>query len=341
MKKALWIPLIAICIGCGGTGTQVVDSTSQVGTLTGSATPGAIDGPLAIARFRNPANVLAAPDSSVFVADYDNDRVRKIGNDGIVSTVIQDPDFSRPFGLAQSPVGVLFVQTDGNSMGARDGTTGTIWTLNGATLTVLAENIGRPRGMVWHPTGQLVVADLTNHELRLINPTTGAATFLAGGTGTSGFADGVGAAARFNRPYGMAVLADQSILVADSGNHRIRRVQMDGTVTTFAGTGAQGSANGFTTDATFNTPQALALGADGSVYVADTGNSRVRRIQGGFVTTAVGSGVKGFLDGDRSISQFFGLEGISMMPDGTLVIADGTGGDDAAPHHRVRRATLP
>jgi streptogramin lyase len=340
VKKALWIPLIAICIGCGGTGTKVADSTSQVGTLAGSSTPGAIDGPLAVARFRNPVNVLAAPDSSIFVADFNNDRVRRIGNDGIVSTVIQDPNFSRPFGLARSPAGVLFVQTDANSAGVRDGTSGTIWTLNGVTLTVLAENIGRPRGMVWHPTGQLVVADLTNHQLRLINPTTGASTFLAGGI-TAGFANGVGAAARFSRPYGMVVLPDQSILVADANNQRIRRVLLDGTVTTFAGTGVQGSTNGFTTDATFNTPQALALGADGSVYVADTGGSRVRKIKDGFVTTVVGSGVKGFLDGDRSVSQFFGLEGISMMPDGSLVIADGTGGDDAAPHHRVRRATLP
>ncbi len=341
MKKALWIPLIAICIGCGGTGTQVADSTSEVATLAGGSVPGAIDGPASLATFRNPANVLAAPDSSVFVADFDNDLVRKIGNDGIVTTVIQDPDFSRPFGLARSPAGVLFVQTDANSTGARDSTTGTIWTLNGSTLSVLVENIGRPRGLVYHPTGQLVAADSTGHELRLINPTTGASTLLAGGSGVSGYVDGVGADARFNRPYGMVVLADQSILVADSGNNRIRRVQMNGTVTTLAGTGAQGSANGFAADATFNTPQALALGADGSVYVADTGGSRVRRIQGGYVTTAVGSGVKGFLDGDRSIAQFYGLEGISMMPNGSLVAADGTGGNDSAPFHRVRLIALP
>lgn len=300
-----------------------------------------MDGPVATASFHNPANVVAAPDGTVFVADFDNHRIRKISTSGIVSTLVNQAGFVRPFGLALSGDS-LFIQTDGNSSGVINSSAGAIWrlTLSTNTLALLGENLGRPRGLVVLSSGQLLTADIAQQVLRLFNPATGVMTPLAGEAGTAAFANGTGAAARFNRPYGMAVMGDGSILVADAANHRIRRVRLTGEVATFAGTGAAGSLDGPAASATFTDPQDVAVAPDGTIYVADTGSRKVRMIRGGMVSTVAGDGVRGFRDGDLLTSRFWGLEGLDLLPDGSLIVSDGTGGEDGEPYNRVRRLAV-
>ena len=100
---------------------------------------------------------------------------------------------------------------------------------------------------------------------------------LAGG-GTAGFADDTGTKARFRLPIGVAVDTSGIVYVADTDNHRIRKITKDGVVSTLAGTGEAGFADGTGTKAIFNAPMGVAVDKDGNVYVADQENHRIRKI---------------------------------------------------------------
>jgi DNA-binding beta-propeller fold protein YncE len=176
--------------------------------------------------------------------------------------------------------------------------------------------------------------------LRIYDPSNGTFNLLAGGQNMAGMVDATGAAARFNVPYDLAVM-DGDILVSDFGNNKIRRVTLAGVVTSYAGTGSPGLANGSREAASFNAPQGIAVSGDGTIFITDTGNFAVRQISGDAVTQIAGDGSPGYLDSEDPMeAQIFGLEGIDVDPTGSfLYIADGNRGEDG-PYHRVRRCTL-
>jgi sugar lactone lactonase YvrE len=299
-----------------------------------------MDGPRGVATFNNPVNVTVGADGTVYVADFDNSLVRAVTPDGTVTTLTQpNPDFFRPFGLAIGADGKLYVQTDEATSGER---TGALWSVDLTTgeLTLERDDIGRVRGIAALPDGRLVLADYQAHVLRVYNPSQGAVTILAGAEGQAGYADGAGAQARFDVPYDVVVLADGTLVVSDQGNNRLRQITVDGDVSTFAGTGDPSSADGTRMQASFDSPQALAVGDDGTLYVTDTGSYVIRRVStSGMVTTVAGHGTPGFRDSSNPLqAQFFGLEG--MAADGPyLYVADGSRGEPE-PYHRVRRITL-
>jgi sugar lactone lactonase YvrE len=145
--------------------------------------------------------------------------------------------------------------------------------------------------------GNVYVADSGNSAIRKITPA-GVVTTLAGGT--SGSADGTGAAASFSDPKGVAVDGSGNVFVADTDNHTIREITPAGVVTTFAGmAGMQGSSDGTGASARFYRPIGVAVDRLGDLYVADTGNGTIRKITpAGVVTTIVGQvGVEGFAPG--------------------------------------------
>ena len=122
-------------------------------------------------------------------------------------------------------------------------------------------------------------------------------TTLAG-SGQYGSTDGTGAAASFDRPFGAAVGADGAVYVADNGSNKIRKITAAGVVTTLAGSGEEGSTDGTGAAASFNRPAGVAVGADGTLYVADYGSNKIRKITAaGVVTTLAGSGQYGSTDG--------------------------------------------
>jgi len=181
-----------------------------------------------------------------------------------------------------------------------------------------------PGGIAVDSAGNLFVADSTNHRIRKIDPN-GNVTTLAG-SGTAGYSDATGTAAQFNNPQGVAVDSAGNVYIADTGNHRIRKISPLGVVGTLAGTGAASFANGAGNTSTFNSPQGVAVDSDGVVYVADTTNQRIRKIitVSGVTTvsTLSGDGTYEFKDGPGINAKFRAPCGLAVGPDKTVYVAD-------------------
>jgi RHS repeat-associated protein len=174
-----------------------------------------------------------------------------------------------------TPAGAVSVLAGAGKQGFDDGT--------GATA-----KFKDPRGIVFDAQRNvLFVSDSGNHAIRQVG-LDGKVKTIAGQSGKQGSSNGTGAAAQFNDPRGLAMGADGAIYVADSKNHKIRRVTAEGVVTTFAGSGDRGSGivNGAPAQATFNEPRAIA--ADGNaLWIADTKNNAIRKIENGQVSTLI------------------------------------------------------
>lgn len=194
-----------------------------------------------------------------------------------------------------------------------------------ATLTVqVALPFIAPVGVVADASGNLFVSDMDDHTIWKVDAT-GHRTLLAGGSGLPGSSDAQGSLARFNTPGGLALDATGNLLVADTGNHTIRRVAMDGTVTTLAGSaGNPGSADGTGAAARFNAPNSLAVTTSGAVYISDSLNHTIRLMAtDGTVSTYAGlAGQPGQIDGAAATAQFSQPTGLALAPNGTLYIAD-------------------
>lgn len=150
-------------------------------------------------------------------------------------------------------------------------------------------------------------------------------TTLAGSPKQAGKADGLGTAARFTRPMGIALAPDGTVYVADTNNHCIRRISPTGEVTMLAGAAdAPGSVDGIGASARFVSPLGVALDAQGNLYVADAGDHTIRRVAPtGAVTTLAGTaGHKGRVDGPRVAARFHAPHGIAVASNGTVYVAD-------------------
>ena len=362
LKRSIyWLALFAL--GCGSNGitgyngpflqprppaqpsqTPPPPPPIPVTTIAGAGDPGDMDGLGTSARFNNPANIESDPSGNLFVTDFDNNALRKIDLQRNVTTLVRQNDFQRPFGITFGQDNQVYVETDGNDQGQRDGTTGTIWRVNPTTgaAVVVARNLGRPRGLCVTQDGRIVLSNLTRNVVELMNPTNGAITFLAGTEGAPGFVNGNGNGASFSRPYGPAIAPNGDILLADQDNNCIRRVTLTGQVSIFAGTGSAGNSNGPRLSATFDHPQDVVVDGAGNVYVSDNNNHLLRKIDTqGNVSNFAGTGVAGFADGQLLQAQFFGQEGFCLAHDGSaLYVADGTGGG-ADPFNRIRKVLFP
>jgi len=256
-----------------------------VSTLAGSGIDGFADGTGIAAQFRYPTGVAVDASGNVYVADNNNNRIRKITAGGVVST------------LAGSGI-----------YGFADGT-GT------------AAQFSSPSGVAVDASGNVYVADQDNHRIRKI--TAEGVVSTVAGSGSAGFADGTSAAAQFQYPYGVAVDATGSIYVADLYNHRIRKITAGGVVSTLAGSGIDGFADGTGAAAQFRYPAGVAVDVAGNVYVVDQINNRIRKITAeGVVSTLAGSGTKGFADGTGTAAQFSSPYGVAVDATGSIYVAD-------------------
>lgn len=187
---------------------------------------------------------------------------------------------------------------------------------------------GFPVGVAVDATGNVYVAERSNHKIRKITPE-GVTTTLAGSI--KGFANGPGDVAQFDHPFGIAVDASGNVYVAGQINDRIRKITPDGVVSTFAG-GARGFADGTGGNAQFNSPSGVAIDASGNLYVADAQNHRIRKITpDGTVSTLAGS-TQGYADGPGATAQFLIPIGVAVDGSGNVYVAERGG-------HKIRKVT--
>ena len=246
-----------------------------------------------------------------------------------------DARFSDPSSVALSADGAIAVVADTQNHTLRKlvPATGAVTTLAGSPRTNGSTNGVGPAARFFHPEGVALsadgsialVADTDNHTIRKIVVATAEVTTLAGSAGSPGSANGTGAAARFSSPGGVALAADFA-LVADTGNHTIRRIDIiTGAVTTVAGTpGSSGAADGAGASAGFFSPRGVALSADGALaLVADTGNHTLRTLAvlTGLVATLAGSaGTPGSTDGTGAAARFSYPRGVALSTDGSMAL---------------------
>ena len=269
---------------------EKINVSSQITTFAGTiGQTGTADGNGTAARFNDPSGVAAAADGTLVVADKANGTIRLISPVGVVST------------LAGSTT--LRGNVDGTGTGA---------------------TFSSPLAVTRDSSGTYYVADAMNHTIRKIT-SAGVVTTLAGAAGQAGSNDGTGSSARFNNPSGIDVDSAGNVFVADTTNNLIRKVTPAGTVTTIAGlVGVSGTSDGDGSNALFNQPGGLALDSSGNVYVADTGNSTIRRISsaGAVVTVAGLSGIAGHKDGVGIQAWFNQPRDVAVSPTGYLYVAD-------------------
>lgn len=278
---------------------KLATPSATMSVLAGRAgVAGSADGLGNAAQFHLPHGIAADRAGNIYVADTGNNTIRKIATNGTVSTLA---------GIAGTHGGV-----DGIGDHAR------FWA---------------PFGVAVDVSGNVYVADTLNNTIRKIS-SNGDVTTLAGAAGSPGNNDGVGAAARFRNPWALAVDKDGNVYVADSSNDTIRKIMPDGKVTTLAGkAGESGVEDDFGAKARLNNPFGVAVGWLGEVYVADSGNNMIRKIQpdGGPMLSMAPIGFQamnpGSSDGDLFSARFSNPQGLVvdwMGPGrrGYLYIAD-------------------
>lgn len=273
-------------------------SFSSLSLLAGSSV-GYADGVGALARFSNPNGIAVDSAGTLYVADTSNAVVRKIDGNATVTTLAgqqgnQDEAdgtgnqaaFNQPEGIAADASGNVWV-TDAAAGTIRRiiASTGAVTTFAGDGNSGFADGTGpnaqfdQPRGIIADGAGNLYVSDANNQLIRKIVVATAAVTTLAGSVGQAGLVDGTGAAARLNQPRSLTLDGAGTLYVADSANHCIRAIVLaTGAVTTLAGSGLPGSADGVGTAAAFDTPRGVVADGFGNLFVADTNNSTIRKI---------------------------------------------------------------
>ena len=320
-----------------------------VTTLAGSTLDGYADGAGAAASFAAPVGIAVDAQGAVYVGDSHNNRVRRIGPDGVVATLAggvtpgvtfadgpaADARFWEPRAVAVDAGGAVYVADAINNRIRRIGPDGQVTTVAGGAPGD-ADGPGAdarfryPRGVAVGAAGDVYVADKDNNRVRKITPA-GVVSTLAGGA--AGDADGPAADARFTFPEGVAVGTDGAVYVADTGNHRIRRIGPDGRVGTVAG-GAPGFADGAGVAARFNTPRAVAVDGAGNLFVADAGNNRVRKVTPAGVVTTVAGSERGYANGVGPAARFDEPFGVAVDGAGNLYVAD-------LNNNRVRKVVGP
>lgn len=180
-----------------------------------------------------------------------------------------------------------------------------------------------PHGLVVDANRNVYVADTQNPAIRKITPA-GIVSTIAGGRGRWGSADGPGATASFNSPWGIAIDQQGNLYIADTYNYKIRKIDATGYVSTLAGTGTRGSLDGAAFSAQFSEPSSLALDGAGNIYVCDMANHTIRRIAtDGMVATIAGvAGVPGYADGSGANARFNRPVGLAIDSLGNIYVAD-------------------
>jgi DNA-binding CsgD family transcriptional regulator/sugar lactone lactonase YvrE len=350
------IALLVALVASGAVAVLIRPSDPTIETIAGTPSvsqslPGGYtgDGGLAVhAQLSRPTDVVTSADGTIYIADYGNHVVRWIAGDRSISTFAGGGMITLRDGAVATSVSLgsassLAVDADGH-LYLLTNVAGTleVWTVRpDGTMTAVVSvgpSASGPTGLYWNlPVGGLAVAndgtlyiaDRAGNRVWMRPP--GGHLSLYAGTGDAGFGgdDGAAIAARLDQPIGLGLDAHGNLYIADSGNNRIRRV--DGVarrITTVAGSGSSygdSGDGGPATEARLSFPFGVAVARDGTLFIADTGNNRLREVTpSGRILALGGTGRSGFLgdSGSAVQAELSGPEAVTIDRSGNLLVAD-------------------
>jgi sugar lactone lactonase YvrE len=350
---------------------KVAADSGTITTVAGSGGQGlgGDGGAATSAQLNQPCGVAVDGGGNLYIADTNNQRIRKVAaGSGTITTVAGNgvPAFGGDGGAATSaqlaaPMGVAvdgsanlyIVDSSNNRIRKVAAGSGTITTVAGngragygGDGVATSIPLYYPYGVAADGSGNLYIADTLTHRIRKVAAGSGMITTVAGSGGQGlGGDGGLATSAQLRYPYGVAVDGSGNLYIADTLNHRIRKVAAgSGTITTVAGNaiplynygdgGGYGGDGGAATSAQLNQPYGVAVDGSGNLYIADTGNQRIRKVaaDSGTITTVAGNGNPG-LGGDGGLAtsaQLYNPSGVAVDASGNLYIADTS-------NHRVRK----
>ena len=305
------------------------------------------NGPATAARLIQPSGVAVDSGGNVYIADAGNNRIRKVTPAGIITTVAGGGDvvgddgpataagLNFPSDVAVDAAGNLYIADHFNSRVRKVSFLGTITTLAGTGELGFAGDGGPaaaallndPAGVAVSPAGDVYFSDNRNRRIRRVNSNGIIATVAGNGNFKFSGDGGPATSAALNLPSSVAVDSLGNLYIADTASHRVRKVSPSGTITTVAGNGTAGFGGdgGPATAASLSTPYGVAVDGNGNIYIADSDNSRVRKVNpAGIITTIAGGGSN---PGDGVPATSFELEspeGVAVDAPGNVYIATGT-----------------
>jgi sugar lactone lactonase YvrE len=350
----------------GNNRVRKVTSGGVISTVAGNGTSGysGDGGPAASGQLYFPVELALDRTGNLFIADRGNGRIRKVTPGGVISTVAGNgtqgfsgdggpatsAELAGPCGVAVDATGDLFI-ADTSNQRIRKVTPGGV--TPGGVISTVAGNgtsgfggdggpatsaqLAGPYGVTVDAVGNLFIVDVTNNRIRKVTP--GGVISTVAGNGNQGYSGDGGPAtsAQLYAPYGVAVDAAGNLFIADNGNQRIRKVTPGGVISTVAGNGTGGyrGDGGPATSAQLLYPYGVAVDTAGNLFIADTGNNRVRKVTpGGVISTVAGNGTQGFSGdgGPATSAELHYPEGAAVDTVGNLFIVDTS-------NSRVRKVT--
>jgi sugar lactone lactonase YvrE len=326
----------------GNNRIRKITPAGLVTTLAGNGFAGFADGNGLNSSFNFPCDITIDSGGTLYVADTNNHLIRKIDTSGNVTTLAGNrigqltngiginTSFSFPRGVALDSWGNLYVADSSNSVIRKitnvltipNTTRFTSLVAGNRNFTPFSDGVKAgatfsfPKGIILDKIGNLYVADTSNNRIRKITPA-GVVTTLAG-NGTAGTTSGLGTNTIFSSPFGLALDSFGNLLIADTGNNRVRRLALNTGVTT----DYFGNVAGFDT-ASLRNPEGLAVDYFGNIFIADTGNHAIRFFNGTQINTIAGTGIAGGItNGIGTSARFWAPRGIAFDSVGNLYVAD-------------------
>ncbi|MGW7400150.1 NHL domain-containing protein [Streptomyces cyaneofuscatus] len=309
------------------------------------------------AQLKGPYDLAVDSTGALYFSDYSNHRVRKVATDGKISTFagtgIAGPagdggqatkaQLNCPRQVMVDSADAVYIADSGNQRVRKVTAEGVISTVAGTGVAgsggeggpATKAQLNRPFGVALDSSGALYIAEYGGNRVRKVTADGKISTVIGTGTAGSGGDGGPATKAQLRTPYGVMVDDTDAVYIADSGNHRVRKVTAEGEISTIAGTGTAGPAGdgGPATKAQLNLPYGLAVDSSGALYIADYGNHRVRKVTAdGDISTVAGTGTAGFAgDGDPATkAQLNQPYGVAVDCVDALYIADHQ-------NHRIRK----
>jgi len=338
MKNGRKLLLIVLLLATFNLNAQLVATFSGIAGQAGFA-----DGSSTASRYNSPYGIASDKIGNIYVADRLNHRIRKIDAFGNASTyagsgVIGSTDgsalsatFNEPWAVACDTLGNIYVADTKNYKIRKINPAGIVSTIAGTGVFGTTNGpgaiakFGFSCGIAVTPDGNTIyVSDYNTHVIRKING--GNVSNFAGTIYISGSTNGAGVTATFNHPLGICLDSNNDLYIADEWNHLIRKVTSIGMVSTYSGTGLQGSTDGSLLATSYNFPNAITTDSWNNLFVTDGGNQTIRRINTSTSNVSLycgGVGLTGYVDGNGSAARFSSPSGITFnIEDKALYICD-------------------